>query len=63
MERSNIFSDTIVVRGVKTGSVRIYARIKEEGYPVIEDTITMKVIEHFFLFPEEEIFILPTTSV
>ena len=24
----------------------------------IEETITMKVIEHFFLFPEEEIFIL-----
>ena len=53
----------IVVRGLKTGTVEIYARVKEEGYGVIEDSIKMKVIEHFFLFPEEEIYILPTTQV
>ena len=32
-------------------------------FKVIEDVITMKVIEHFFLFPEKDIYILPTTSV
>ena len=35
MEKMNIFSDTIVVKGIKTGTVQIYARIKEEGYGVL----------------------------
>lgn len=63
IESQHYQSDIILVRGLRTGYVKVHISINEKGYEHISDAVPLIIIERFMIWPENNIYILPKTTV
>lgn len=48
---------------MRTGYVKVHISVNEKGYESINDVVSLIIIERFIIWPENNIYILPTTTV
>ena len=63
MENQHFQSDIILVRGLRTGYVKVHISLNEKGYEHVTDVVSLIIIERFMIWPENNIYILPKTTV
>jgi len=63
LETSNFQTDIIVARGLKTGKAQVSVRLKERDYGEVKTAVNLYVIEHFIIYPDYEIYVLPYAKV
>ncbi len=59
LENSNFQTDLAVVKGMKTGQVDVAVRINEKKYKEVKASVKLFVIEHFLVFPDKPLFLIP----
>lgn len=63
LESQHYQSDIILVRGLRTGHVKVHISINEKGYEHVSDVVSLIIIERFMIWPENNVYILPKTTV
>lgn len=63
IEDSRSQSDIIVMRGDSTGLVKVHSKVAEEGYKNVQSQVPILIVEHFMIFPERDIYVLPYTDI
>ena len=54
----------VVLKGLKTGKAIVRLMINEKGYRSVEATsLQLHVIEHFTIFPDRKVFLLPKSTL
>ena len=48
---------------MRTGHVKVHISVNEKGYESINDVVSLIIIERFIIWPENNIYILPTTTI
>ena len=56
-------SDQVVLKGMKTGKVKVSAKVDDRVYKGKETSVVVHIIEHFVVVPEGDLFVLPCSSV
>lgn len=63
MEFSKLSSDTLFLKGLKTGTAVISAKILEPGYETIQTaSVVLTITEPFVINPSQTVYMLPTSK-
>jgi len=52
IESEHFQSNMIVVRGLRTGYVKVQISLNEKGYEHLNDVVSLIIIERFMIWPE-----------
>lgn len=63
MEFSKLHSDTLFLKGLRTGLATISVKINEPGYEHVKGSfVTLTITEPFTILPSNTVYILPTSN-
>lgn len=63
IEDSKYQADLVVLKGLKIGEVTVKASVQETGYKNITANVNVLIVEHFMVYPERDIYILPLSKI
>ena len=53
----------IAAEGLRTGKAKVLVSVEEKDYVDKSHSVIISVIEHFVIFPDTELYVLPYTKV
>lgn len=63
MEFSKLHSDSLFLKGLRTGTATISVKINEPGYEHVQlSQVTLTITEPFIIIPSNTVYLLPTSN-
>ena len=63
IEDQGLKTDMVILRGIETGGVKIFVGIDDRFYDDIFGQDNLFIIEHFVVFPENTVFLMPGEKI